>query len=151
MRIIYDGDGVSVNKFTRFNSLKRSSENSAQFTCENIERDLYTVRGSSIGNKALSYPIGLITYDELVFSGMNSSVRNTSAWSFSEISYWTMTPTNFNASWGNSNNWMMNSDGIIYSGGHIGRSYGIRPVINLKFDVKISGGSGTSNDPFVVA
>ena len=35
-------------------------------------------------------------------------------------------------------------------GGGTSLGYGIRPVINLKADVKISGGIGTINDPFVI-
>ena len=149
-RTIYSGDGVSTNKFTSFGTMKRSNENSPEFKCENIERDLYTPTDSSIGNKALTYPVGLITYDELIFSGASFLTKNKLSWSYSSEIYWTMTPTNYNASWGNSNNWIMNTEGIVYSGGHIGRSYGIRPVINLKSDVKISGGIGTTNNPFVI-
>ena len=149
-RTIYNGDGVSTNKFTSFGAMKRRNENSPEFKCENVERDLYTVTDSNIGNKALMYPVGLITYDELVFSGASSLTKNKLSWTYSSEIYWTMTPTNYNASWGNSNNWIMNDEGIVNSGGHIGRSYGLRPVINLKSDVKITGGIGTSNDPYII-
>ena len=40
--------------------------------------------------------------------------------------------------------------GFIFSGGWVNDTFGVRPVINLKSDVKITGGTGTANDPFVV-
>ena len=149
-RALYSGDGVSLDKFTSFMALKRQTDGNPQLTCENISNDFYTITNSSIGNKSLVYPIGLITYDELVFSGMNYEIKNKLVWTYSSAFYWTMTPTNYNASWKNANNWVMSDSGIVYSGGHIGRSYGIRPVINLKADVEISGGIGTANDPYII-
>ena len=42
------------------------------FECQN-ESDLYTVKSSSQGNKALTYPIGLITMDEVRYAGGGTS------------------------------------------------------------------------------
>ena len=72
-RTIYSGgDGVQTDKNTLFGAYGRHDKQTAQFTCPNKERDLYTTTDSSIGNKALTYPVGLITYDELVFAGMDN-------------------------------------------------------------------------------
>ena len=70
-RSLYAGDGVTSSKDTNFGSYGRYQNNTAQFTCPNIENDLYTTSTASIGNKALTYPVGLITYDEMVSAGMN--------------------------------------------------------------------------------
>ena len=148
-RTLTGGDGVSTNVYSYFGPYKRYQTKSPQFTCPNKERDLYTTTDSSIGNKALTYPVGLITYDELVFAGMDYNHVNKLACIYSIQNYWTMSPSNFYAENSVAYEWFQYGDG--YLGGYgIHGSIGARPVINLKSDVKITGGIGTANDPFVV-
>ena len=60
-----------------------------------------------------------------------------------------MSPSGFSASWNNVNDWIQSSVGLINSA-WVNNSDGVRPVINLKSDVKITSGIGTANDPFIV-
>ena len=142
-RTLRSGDGVSTTQSSYFGALGR------QFTCPNKERDLYTTTDSSIGNKALTYPVGLITDDELVFAGMDNSHINKLSWAYSTKHYWTMSPSGFDPTWGGARGLFQHSGGYI-SSIHVGASYGARPVINLKSDTLITSGIGTANDPFVV-
>ena len=144
------GDGVQTDKDTRFGAFGRYQANTAQFTCPEPSRDLYTTADSSIGNKALTYPVGLITYDELVFAGMDQRHINKLSWAYSTQHYWTMSPSYFNATDGVAFEWFLNSAGILDYGWSVHASIGARPVINLKSDTLITGGIGTSSDPFVV-
>ena len=119
--------------------------------CENKERDLYTTTDSSIGNKALTYPVGLITYDELIFAGMDGSHTNRLSWVYSDLSYWTMSPSKFYVAHDTAYEWAFNNVGYLSNWwGASFANYGVRPVINLKSDVKITEGIGTANDPFIV-
>ena len=146
-----NGDGVNNTPQTSyFGAYVRYVKNVAQFTCPEPSRDLYTTADSSIGNKALTYPVGLITYDELVFAGMDNRHINKLSWTYSTQHYWTMSPSVFNATDGTANEWYLNSTGYLYPWNRVANSFGTRPVINLKADVRISGGTGTSNDPFIV-
>ena len=146
-----NGDGVNNTRQTSFfGAYVRYVKNIAQFTCPEPSRDLYTTTDSSIGNKALAYPVGLITYDELVFAGMDLRHINKLSWVYSTQHYWTMSPSNFNAASGYANEWYLYSTGYLDAGWNVTGSLGARPVINLKSDVKISGGIGTSNDPFII-
>ena len=150
-RTIYSGgDGVQTDKTTYFGTYGRHDKQTAQFTCPNKEIDLYTTTDSSIGNKALTYPVGLITYDELVFAGMDQRHINKLSWAYSTQHYWTMSPSYFNASNGAAYEWGQNSAGYLNYWWGFNFSLGTRPVINLKSDVKITKGIGTANDPFVV-
>ena len=145
-----NGDGIQTITSTKFASYDRLIKNKARFTCQESLRDLYTTTDSNIGNKALIYPVGLITYDEVMFAGMNYKGINKLSYIYSNNYYWTMTPAIYNATSGNSVEILSSPSGIIYLGG-VNTSWGsIRPVINLKSDVKITGGTGTANDPFVV-
>ena len=77
------GDGVQINKNTYFGAYGRYISNTAQFTCPEPDRDLYTVSSSSLGNKSLTYPVGLITYDEMVFAGIDGRHINKLSWIYS--------------------------------------------------------------------
>ena len=144
------GDGVQTDKISDFGASGRRYSQTAIFTCPNKERDLYTTTDSSIGNKSLTYPVGLITYDELVFAGMDSNHTNKLSWAYSTQHYWTMSPSLFNAVNGAAHEWDLVSAGYPDPWSWVASSYGARPVINLKEDVEISGGMGTANDPFIV-
>lgn len=146
-----NGDGVNNTPLTSyFGTYVRYVKNVAQFTCPEPSRDLYTTTGSSIGNKALTYPVGLITYDELVFAGMDNRHINKLSWVYSTQHYWTMSPSSFNATFGFARGWFQYSAGFVSNVNWVTGWFGVRPVINLKSDTLITGGIGTSSDPFVV-
>ena len=113
------------------------------FRCKN-DSDLYTTNGSSEGNGALTYPIGLISMDEVWFAGSTWDTANPSYYLYTGQYYWTISPSSF-------------PDAVVYQVYTTGRlntsvvhgSWGIRPVINLKADVTITG-SGTTTDPYTV-
>ena len=149
-RSIYEGDGVSTNVQTTYGSFGRFRNNAPIFTCSNINRDLYSVKTATIGNKALDYPVGLISYDELVFAGIDRYHTNNLSWVYSTDSYWTISPAFYYKNKMASYNWTLISLGRLDDWGLVTDYYGLRPVINLKSDVKITGGTGTANDPFVV-
>ena len=149
-RTLHSGDGISTSTYSYFGAYGRYAKNTAQFTCPNKERDLYTTTDSSIGNKALTYPVGLITYDELVFAGMDNRHINKLSWAYSTQHYWTMSPSYFDATWGDAREWRQFSAGCLTRHWYVASGLGARPVINLKSDTLITSGIGTSSDPFVV-
>ncbi len=149
-RTLASGDGIGTNVNSNFGAYQRFQKKSPQFTCPNKERDLYTTTDSSIGNKFLTYPVGLVTYDELVFSGMDYDHVNKLAWSYSTQYYWTMSPSGFAEANDIAFEWYQSSAGNLTNGWYVAGLYGARPVINLKSDTLITSGIGTSSDPFVV-
>ena len=124
-----------------------SSSVNPTFKCSN-SNDLYTTSSSSKGNKKLANPIGLITADEVVMGGLPWSGSTTSNYLYTGQHYWTMSPF-----YADSDGWAFVfyvwSDGSL-SSDRVYYAYGVRPVINLSADVKVTG-SGTSSDPFVVS
>ena len=150
-RTLTRGDGISTNIYSYFGAFGRYEKNNPQFTCPEPSRDLYTTTDSSIGNKALTYPVGLITYDELVFAGMDQRHINKLSWAYSTQNYWTMSPSYFYATRGIALEWTLNGAGYLNLWSNVANGFGARPVINLKSDTMITGGIGTANDPFVVA
>ena len=110
--------------------------------------DLFTVDNTD-GNQALTYPIGLITADELMLSGYADGYLNRTAYTYSSSTYWTMSPSYFSTPEVVSREFALNSDGYIASTNLL-TTYGVRGVINLRGNVEIESGIGTANDPYIV-
>ena len=92
----------------------------------------------------LNLNVGIITADEAryagaAFVGYSTTYLDTSNW------FWTMTTAD------SSNMYQVLSSGVWnYSSPINNRGLDVKQVINLKADVKISSGDGTSSNPFVV-
>ena len=155
-RTTYSGSGIGSSS-TYYAAYNRLSTNKAPtFKCAN-NSDLYTTPGSSKGNRALKVnsndsrevPIGLITADEVVFAGaVPPYTANDSYYLYNAASYWTMTPSFFSYNNGNLGFVVLQS-GALHSWYSLTYTYGVRPVINLRSDLPLSG-SGTTGDPFKV-
>ena len=149
-RSLNSGNGISLNESTSFSANNRLSNSKATFKCPNISNDLYTTSSSKFGNKSLTYPIALITSDELVYSGIDLNHVNKKSWSYSQTHYWTMTPSDYFAQQTSPHVIFSSMIGYLNPWNYVELSLNVRPVINLKSDVKITSGIGTVNEPFVI-
>ena len=146
-RTPYSGSGTGTSS-TDYAAYNRLINNKAPIlTCTN-KQDLYTTSGSSTGNQALTNPIGLITADEVSMAGGVRNMGNTQYYLYTMQPYWTMSPYNFNPTYIYAYMFRMNLDGSLVSNGTLDTG-GVRPVINLKDNVSLTG-SGTTTDPFKV-
>ena len=116
------------------------------FDCPDEDHDLYTTSGSINGNKALTYPIGLISADEVAYAGGVYNTNNTSYYLYTNSTYWTMSPCFYP----NAAVFFVTSDGYLNSLWTVDFTYGVRPVINLKANVIIQSGDGSSSNPYVI-
>ena len=138
----------------------RVVESAPTLACETTS-DYYTMASASSGNKKLSYPIGLITTDEMMLAGhaggvfdgsYNNMKTNNGSYLVTGNTFWTMTPVGGYNPLGYSG-WIAIVFGVHGAGGiddgNAGDTLGLRPVVNLKSGVTITG-SGTKTDPYVV-
>ena len=148
--ITNSGDGYSATSYTEYGAVNRLAKTNKLpiLTCPDKEHDLYTV-DSTKGNGALTNPVGLMTADEAAMAGMVNGYLNTLSYVYTGTWYWTMSPYRFNPSGSASSVWYVGGTGN-FDYGWVSGGNGVRPVINLKSDVEISGGIGTINDPFIV-
>ncbi len=109
--------------------------------------DKYTTVSSDHGNKSLTYPIGLITADEVAMAGGIYGTGNTGYYLYTGQYYWTMSPYYFNG--GTAREWYVDSSGYLHSD-RVVSSSGLRAVINLSPESPISG-AGTTTTPFQIA
>ncbi len=140
-----DGTGTTVTYYGAY--IRLITNTAPTYDCAN-DSDLYTVDGAGIGNEALTYPIGLITIDEVAYAGgaYDPMDNNTSYYLYTNQDYWTMSPYYFRSS--TANGFYVGDYGYI-NWSDITDTYGVRPVINLNADVELSG-TGTASDPFIV-
>ncbi len=165
------GYGKNVTYYAPVSRLKTPSGNANErhtptFKCTRKE-DMFTLPraqksdGSDYGNHKLkanngageNSPIGLITIDEAVYAGgyhnrLNSQSDNNQFYLYTGASYWTMSPHNFTSD-GYTYIFFVSSRGDL-SNSYVSNTNGVRPVINLSANVKLSG-SGLYNDPYTIA
>ena len=144
-RRVSSGTGGGTSS-TDYQPSTRVNNNSPSLSCNT--NDIYTTKESSTGNKALTYSIGLISADESMLAGISNwnSSGNTNNYLYTGQNYWTMSPSYYS---GDAFVLCVLSDGSL-NNYYVGDAApGVRPVINIRANVEITG-SGTTSDPFVV-
>ena len=138
---------MSTNTLYYYGAYVRLITNkSPKLTCTTAS-DKFTVNTSN-GNEALTYPVGLITADEVAMAGgVNSSDNeNSSYYLYTNQYYWSGSPFNFNSS--GARVFIVYSSGYLY-GYSVDIASGARPVISLSSKAKLLG-NGTYNDVYTV-
>ena len=128
--------------FGRLNSNKKPI-----LTCPTAS-DKFTVNASN-GNGALTYPVGLITADEVAMAGGNSKTSNSTYYLYTNQSYWLGSPDFFYSS--GAYEFPVRSTGILdYNDDFVNFTAGARPVVSLSSKAKLSG-NGTYSNPYTVS
>ena len=150
----YTGNGTgtlntSYAPYVRLTNGSNWDNQTPTFKCSQ-NNDNFTVVGSSNGNQKLTYPVGLITSDEVVYAGGTGGstvgISNTSYYLYTGEYYWTMSPCHFDTV--SSDMFFVDINGNV-NGHRVLYSRGVRPVINLSANIKLSG-DGTYTNPYVV-
>ena len=128
-----------------------STNPNPSLVCQN-NNDKFTVDTKN-GNGALTYPVGLITLDEVVLAGFNTKYSNTSDYKDTTNylrtgnNYWTLSPVEADKG-GPARVGPVSPDGFVSAGAVYGTDC-VRPVVALK-DGTLVTGDGTSTNPYVV-
>ena len=121
---------------------------SPQLICP-TESDKFTVNTSN-GNGALTYPVGLITADEVAMAGGQQNSDNSSYYLYTNEYYWSGSPYSFYSALSYAYEFGVST----YGGGGAyivsSTAYGARPVVSLSSKAKISG-NGTYSKPYTVS
>ena len=144
-------DNAYFGAYTRLITNKTPS-----YDCTATE-DKFTV-DTSTGNGKLTYPIALMTADEVSFAGglyltsaptwyyynsANKSSTGSTDWWLLSPSYWVGSGACVFIVYGSSN------PGNLYYG-NVNSTFGVRPVISLKSCIKYSTGNGSASDPYTI-
>jgi len=146
-------DSIGITYEYPFNAHIRIEMNHIpSLKCDNSLLD--TIQGANRGNKLLTYPIGLITADEVALAGgynLNENEKN-NFWLNTGENYWTASAcyASQNGCCASSyRNYGVSSNGDL-EGETLKALIGVRPVINLKTITTFLSGNGTLENPYVV-
>ena len=144
-------DNTYFGAYTRLNTNKTPS-----YDCTDTN-DKFTV-DTSTGNGKLTYPIALMTADEVSFAG-GVIYTNAPTWYYKNSAngsstgstyWWLLSPYIWNGSGAR----VFFVDGSSYPGylgsNSVTYTYGVRPAVSLKSCVKTSGGDGSANAPYTI-
>ena len=137
-------DNLYYAPYTRL----RTSTPSPQLKCP-TESDKFTSKKSNIGNKALEYPVGLITADEIAMAGGKFGTSNSSYYLYTNQNYWPGSSSYFDSAYSFAREFNVYSDGYI-DASLVSNYYGVRPVVSLSSKAKLSG-NGTYSNPYTVS
>ena len=147
----------STSDNTNFGARTRLITNKTpSYDCTATE-DKFTV-DSSTGNGKLTYPIALMTADEVSFAGglfgtnaptwyyynsANGSSTGSTWWWLLSPSIWSGSDANMFGVLGSSNPGNLDNN-------YVNFNYGVRPALSLKSCVKYSSGNGSANEPYTI-
>lgn len=112
-------------------------------SCPNVN-DSFTV-SSENGNGALDYPVALLTADELTLAGHGWNGYSRNAYLYTGQYYWSLSPYSFSSN--RARGFHMYSLGNL-NFYNVNITRGVRPSVSLAPGIMISGGDGTSEDPY---
>ena len=142
----WDKDASNNSNYLYFGARGRLDSNKPSLICPR-ETDKFTVNGDN-GNGTLTYPVGLISADEIAYAGVVYRSANASFYLYTGERYmWSLSPSDF----GNYNAREFN----LYSTGgfSVSSAYntsGLRPSVSLKPGTVVVEGNGSSNSPYVI-
>ena len=138
-----------------------NKKNGSLYETTQAVADKFSASTSGGGNGKLTYPIALMTVDEMVFAGAvfgdggydtlwtynnsnNASITGTSNW-------WTMSPSWYNQGMSLNIVYGSKNPGKLVSTNVTSTTTVVRPVISLKYCTQYSSGDGSSSNPYTVS
>ena len=157
------GTGQTYSASSKFNFASyyrmdydtKGAKANPSYNCTDI-RDAFSVDNTSA---KLSYPVSLMTADEIVFAGgvVYKSMDTPYAWFISNSvgtqiisDWWSLSPVNWVDSDSGSYFWYCGTDSDNLMDRYVSSTNAVRPAISLKSCVKTSGGDGTSSNPYTI-
>ena len=137
-RTLYGGDSRLIEE------IELNKGNRASLKCNN-KNDAFTVSDTVYGNGNLTYPVGLLTIDEVNIAG-GAQGKNYNYYLTTGNWYRTGSPRVYY--YGVASVHAVSLGGDLSSDG-VGNAFGVRPVINLKSG-SLTTGSGTASNPYEV-
>ena len=147
-RSMVSGSGYLTTPSTIYSAYRRIQDNKAPSLKCSQENDRFKVSNESA---KLNYPVGLILADEVALAGGKSGLANSNYYLYNGKYFWTLSPSSFTSGYSDANVWSVVSSGSLRPGSRVTNSDGVRPVINLKANMLITKGDGSSLNPFVIS
>ena len=155
-RSVTNGTYSTSSSFDYAACTRLGSNKTPSYDCS-VTEDKFTV-DTSTGNGKLTYPIALMTADEVSFAG-GLWGTNAQTWyyynsakgsSTGEQWWWLLSPASGNGSYAYVFFVVGSSNPGFLSSTYVSHTYGVRPAVSLKSCVKTSGGDGSASAPYTI-
>ena len=147
----------TTNRFTYAPYGRLYTNNTPTYNCTN-NKDAFSGNNSEA---KLTYPIGLMTIDEIAYAGgkYNTNLPSPYAWYYlnsaggsitGRIWWWSLSPNIWDGS--SSDIWSVrcSSNPGYLGSNYVSNSTGVRPVLSLKSCIKYSTGDGSATNPYTI-
>ena len=145
-------NGGDLNTYLYYGAYQRSNyasntstvKNGPSLACTN-KNDAFTVSNGN-GNQKLTYPVALLTEDEMVLAGGLAGSQSQFYLKNGSTYYWSLSPSYFNK---------YGAGGFYVSDGYISNidvayASGLRPAVSLKPGTPVIRGDGTVTSPYII-
>ena len=151
-RSISSGTGYKTDSYTFYGAYTRLQDSKKPSLKCSQNNDKFKMSNESA---KLDYPVGLILADEVALAGGRAYYNggyspNSNYYLYNGKYYWTLSPSCFSSIYSDARVWTVLPSGGLYPWNAVTYSIGVRPVINLRADVQITKGDGSSLNPFVI-
>ena len=152
-RSITSGSGYLTTPTTFYGAYNRLQDRKTSSLKCSGDNDKFKMSNESA---KLNYPVALITADEVAMAGgrayYNGSYSpNSNYYLYNGNYFWTLSPSYFSSGHSSAYVWPVMPSGSLTPWNGVTNSFGVRPVINLRADVQITKGDGSSLNPFVIS
>ena len=149
----YGTSGLTVYYFGAYPRNAGSSTFNPLLTCPRGKVDLYSYSGNAgNGNGQLTYPVALLTTDEVTLAGSgwgsSTGAYNANSYLRSGSYFWLLSPS-YRGSDGYARGFYLFSNGDL-SRTYVSDSLGARPAISLTSGTTATSGAGIATDPWIV-
>ena len=139
----WDKDSIT-NDLLYFNGRQRNEIlHKPSILCLN-KNDRFTVKIEN-GNGKLTYPIALLTADEVTLAGHGNYGFSKDSYLYTGQSWWVLTPYSFDKD--SAFNYSVGSDSNLFNN-YVYYTYDIRPSVSLASGILVSSGNGTAKFPY---
>ena len=152
-RSITSGSGYLTTPSTFYGAYTRLQDRKTPSLKCSGDNDKFKMSNESA---KLNYPVALITADEVALAGGRGYYNggyspNSNYYLYNGNYFWTLSPSYFSSGHSSAYVWPVMPSGSLTPWNGVTNSFGVRPVINLRADVQITKGDGSSLNPFVIS
>ncbi|MDD2504987.1 MAG: hypothetical protein PHF21_01795 [Bacilli bacterium] len=139
----YGNTGVQTNYAGRYRLYETKSPT---FKC-GLKNDRFTKSDTTIGNGALTHPVGMLSADEAAMAGLVYGRGNSTNYLYTNEHYWVFSPSYMSSS-GYAHAFDVGWAGDLYYS-NVNYSIGVRPAVSINSKTRVTG-SGSNVDPYKV-
>ena len=152
-RSITSGSGYLTTPITFYGAYNRLQDGKKTSLKCSKDNDKFKISNESA---KLNYTVGLILADEVALAGGRAYYNggyspNSNYYLYNGKYYWSFSPSYFGSNGSYAYVWSVLPSGSLDPWSHVANFIGVRPVINLRADVQITKGDGSSLNPFVIS